>query len=257
LTEPPAIIRDNESFFQNFHLLSANSLVCCRLRLSPGEEHLLVDLLTRGVKLIPSASAQLASRSKVHQARIFADYMLPQTVAVYNTSTLLEITSLYRQQGIGRVVLKQDRKNGGLGIHLFEDIENVYNQAAFGKAGFPFVLQPFIERCRDIRVIWLGDYIEAYERINRNNFRHNLHCGGTASPHELSPALMDLCYDIMQRGGFPYAHIDLMLTEDGKVYLTEINLRGGLKGARIDTHTYRKKLSQIHDMLAAEMQAAL
>jgi len=37
----------------------------------------------------------------------------------------------------------------------------------------------------------------------------------------------------MERGKFPYAHIDLLVTEDGHSYLSEIALNGGLKGARI------------------------
>lgn len=252
MSEPVTVIRDNTSFFKSFPYLSANTIVSCRLRLNPGQENLLVDLLEQGVTLIPSATSQLASRSKVHQAQIFPAYMLPHTLAVYNCNSLLEITSIYRQQGIGKVVLKQDRKNGGLGIHLFEDIEDVYNLVSFEKVAFPFVLQPFIARCRDLRVIWLGDYIEAYERINHNNFRHNLHCGGTASPYEPTTNVKRVCKAVMQRGCFPYAHIDLLLTDDNKVFLTEINLRGGLRGAQIDPHTYQRKLSQIHDRLIAE-----
>jgi ribosomal protein S6--L-glutamate ligase len=38
----------------------------------------------------------------------------------------------------------------------------------------------------------------------------------------------------MERGKFPYAHIDLLVTADGHSYLSEIALNGGLKGARIE-----------------------
>ena len=37
----------------------------------------------------------------------------------------------------------------------------------------------------------------------------------------------------MKRGKFPYAHIDLLTTEDGHNYLSEIALNGGMKGSRI------------------------
>ena len=83
--------------------------------MKPGEEHLLTDLLERGVHLIPSASSQLASRSKTFQARIFSEFMLPGTLPIYDTHALLSASSLYRQQQYSRVILKCDRKNAGLG----------------------------------------------------------------------------------------------------------------------------------------------
>ena len=46
-----------------------------------------------------------------------------------------------------------------------------------------------------------------------------------------------LCREVMERGKFPYAHIDMFITSEGKNYLSEIALDGGLKGARIDRDT--------------------
>jgi ribosomal protein S6--L-glutamate ligase len=37
----------------------------------------------------------------------------------------------------------------------------------------------------------------------------------------------------MQRGKFPYAHIDLLAMNSGEYYLSEIALNGGTRGARI------------------------
>ena len=245
---PTTIIHDNSQFHLHFQELDSSSIVCCRLRLLPGEEHILVDLQHRGVTLIPSATSQLASRSKVHQARIFRDYMLPDTLAVYDNNQLLAATSTYRQRNIGEVVVKQDRRNGGTGIHRFRDIEDVYNQAGVGPLTFPLVLQPLVKEFRDIRLIILGDYIEAYERLNPCNFRHNLHCGGHARSIRPDEGLIDFCRQVMARGDFPYGHLDLMLM-DGGVYLTEINLRGGLRGAAIDSVAYRGAIDRLHEQL--------
>jgi ribosomal protein S6--L-glutamate ligase len=49
----------------------------------------------------------------------------------------------------------------------------------------------------------------------------------------------------MQRGKFPYAHIDLMVLENGETRLTEINLRGGIKGARISPVEYLRQVTKI------------
>lgn len=246
------IITNNEQFRKEFHLLDNTSTVCCRLRLSPGEEHILIDLQQRNVTLIPSATAQIASRSKAHQARIFEEFMLPNTRVAYDTNNLLEATSYYRQLGTEELVVKQDRKNGGLGIHRYRDIEDVYNHTAFGSLPFPVIIQPFQPEFKDIRVIIIGDYIEAYQRVNPWNFRHNLHCGGHADPLEPDVKILRLCRDVMQRGQFPYAHIDIMLTPENSLYLIEINLRGGLRGARITAEEYRMKIAALHKQLTAE-----
>jgi ribosomal protein S6--L-glutamate ligase len=242
------VIRDNGTLFSSLHQLQAGDIICCRIRLKAQEEHLLLDLVERGITLIPSATSQLASRSKAFQARIFSSLMLPGTSVIYDVHGLLGVISQYQRMKIERIILKHDRKNGGLGIHLFKDTEDIFTLAANNILPFPFVLQPFIANIRDVRVIVLGDYIEAYQRTNPDNFRNNLHCGGKASPCELSGEQRALCRTAMIRGGFPYAHIDLMVTDDG-TYLTEINLRGGIRGAALTPHTYCRKVESLHQNL--------
>ncbi len=221
--------------------------------MKPGEEHILTDLLQRGLRLIPSATSQLASRSKSFQARIFSEFMLRGTLPIYDTYALLSASSVYRQQQHKKVILKYDRKNGGLGIHIFNDIEELYNYASLASLSFPFVIQPYQHNSRDIRVIILGDYLEAYERINPYNFRNNLHCGGNSIPHVLAEQHLKFCEKVMLRGCFPYAHLDLMLTQEDNCYLTEINLRGGLKGANISGKDYQEKIAAIHERLLAQL----
>jgi len=254
LKDPPTIIRDNQTLFSRYQQLKKNDIICGRLCLKPGEEHLLIDLLERGVRLIPSATSQLASRSKTFQAGIFSDFMLPGTLPVYDTHTLLKASSIYQQLQYGKVILKCDRKNAGFGIHTFNDIEDLYNHVSIGSVPFPFVIQPYQSKSRDIRVIILGDYLEAYERCNLYNFRKNLHCGGFSTPFNLADHMLDFCRKVMQRGDFPYAHLDLMLAEEGEqCSLLEINLRGGLKGARISGKEYQEKVAKIHESLLAEL----
>lgn len=254
MSGPTAIIYDNQTLFNCYQQLQKNDIICGRVRLKPGEEHLLTDLIARGVILIPSATSQVASRSKVFQARIFGKLMVPGTLPIYDLHDLLNASSFYRRQNYSSVILKCDRKNAGLGIHLFQSIEDLYNQVSGGGFPFPFVIQPFVEKCRDIRVILLGDYIEAYERTNPDNFRKNLHCGGTSVPYVLPAEQLDFCRQAMHRGAFDYAHIDLMLAPAGDCWLAEINLRGGLRGARICGEEYQRRVQDIHDHLVREAQ---
>ncbi len=253
MKDPPTIYRDNDSLFTQYQQLKNGDIICGRIRLRPGEEHILTDLVERGIQLLPSASSQLASRSKVFQAKIFSDFMLPGTLAVYNTHDILKASSLYNKLQLTRVILKCDRKNGGLGVHLFNNIEDLYNHAGGETFPFPFVVQPFQQENRDIRVIILQDYHEAYERENPSNFRSNLHCGGKSTEFTLSDQQISFCHEVMQRGKFPYAHLDLMLLPDNSYRLTEINLRGGLRGAKISGRVYQEKITTIHENLLNEL----
>lgn len=247
------VITDNDSLRLKYHDLRPGDLVLGRIRLKPTEEPLLLDLAARGVALYPSALSQLASRSKTFQVQLFSPFMLQHTRAVHDNHDLLAAMNFFHGQGIGRVVTKQDRRNAGQGIHLWESVESVYNHASFGVLPYPFVLQPFHENCRDVRVIIIGAYSEAYERINPDNFRNNLHMGGRSKPYDLPEAQLTLCRTVMERGQFPYAHLDLMILPTGESFLAEINLRGGIRGAKITPEEYRQKIAQLHE--AVELAA--
>lgn len=246
------LIPDNDTLHAKFNSLKAGDVFIGRLRLKSTEENLIVDLLERGVKLFPAGLAQLSSRSKVLQTRIFSKYMAPDTRAIHDLHDLMASINDYQRLGHGQVVTKKDRANGGMGINLWPSAEAIFNQASFGAMPFPFVLQPFYPNCRDIRVIILDDYQEAYWRDNPNNFRNNLHYGGTSESAALTAEQQDLCRKVMKRGSFPYAHIDLMISADGATYLAEINLSGGIKGARISPSEYRQKIAAIHQRYRLE-----
>ena len=245
------IYRSNESVFEAYHELRRGDCIVGRLRLRPSDEHIVVDLLSRGVTLIPSGLAQLASRSKTLQVLLFSrEFMVPETQAIHDLHDLQKAVSTGKFDTT--MLTKLDRKNAGLGILRWTSIEDIYNAAVLGSLPFPFVLQPFIANCRDVRVIILGSlYLEAYERINANNFRNNLHFGGKSKPFLLDPKMEAFCRQVMARGLFDYAHIDLLLASDGRYYLNEINLKGGLRGAAISAARYHATIEQLHEIATA------
>lgn len=252
---PPRIVRDNATLAAEYDQLSSGDIVVGRVRIRTGEEHVLLDLAARQVELVPSAVSQLCSRSKVFQARVLVRYMVPGTTAVYTQHDVLALVSEYGCRGVGRVVCKMDRGNGGQGILLFNSMEEVYNHAVLGMVRFPFVVQPFIAGCRDVRVVMLGSLVEAYARHNPHNFRHNLHCGGSSSPYTLTGEQVKLCREVMDRAGFPYAHVDLLLDPAGGTWLSEVNLRGGLRGATLSQRDYLAAIEKIHAALLAAFLA--
>ena len=250
--DTPRIFTNNLDIRREFANLRAGDVFIGRLRLKATEETLLVDLLDRGILLFPSALSQLLCRSKTMQARVYAPEMLPHTVAVHDQHDMLETVNLYQRHNITRLVTKHDRKNAGMGIHLWRDVEEVFSHSSLGSLPFPFVIQPFVENSRDIRVVMLGDYRESYIRSNPHNFRNNLHCGGESTPCQLTEQQLTLCRQVMERGKFPYAHLDLMVLATGETYLAEINLRGGIRGARISPEEYLRQVDIIHRRYLSE-----
>lgn len=241
----PRIVESNQQLFDCYDDLQAGDIVLGRIRLAGEQEHLLLDLVSRGVLLFPSANAQLCSRSKVYQAALLRRFMVANTLPVYCMQDMLKALTDYGRTGVDRIVCKLDRANGGIGILRFSSIEDVYSQVALGSLDFPFVIQPYVEGCLDVRIVILGETVEAYRRHNPHNFRHNLHCGGESLPWKLTGEQLDFCHRVMKRGGFPHAHVDLLLLPDGTHRLSEINLRGGLRGARITQQDYLAMVAAI------------
>ncbi|MCU0540542.1 MAG: hypothetical protein MUF46_11845 [Desulfobacterales bacterium] len=162
------------------------------------------DLVGRGVRCLPSVLCQLLARSKCAQAHLLRRWMAPGT----------------------RVVARR--------VELMEALqEALYNAVGLCGEAYPFVLQPFLHGVADVRVIIAGGHTEAYRRENPFNFRANLAAGGSCTPTALGAAPLGLCREVMARGAFPYAHIDLQLMPEGACYLSEIALDGGITGARI------------------------
>ena len=248
------VITDNATLRAQYDSLRPGDIIVGRLRLRESEEPLLLDLSQRGVHLVPSALSQLASRSKTLQVTLFGPYMLPLTRAIHAHHDLIRAIADYRKNGVTAVVTKLDRRNAGMGVHLWRSVEEVFTHASLGSIPYPFVLQPFMPECSDIRALFLGGYSEAYQRHNPHNFRNNLHHGGESRACRLSPEQEELCRLVMARGQFPYGHLDLLVTDDGKSYLGEINLRGGIRGATITPAKYQELVAGIHQELLKNLQ---
>lgn len=194
----------------------------------------LIDLLQRGVVWLPSPLSQLLSRSKVAQVDILQEFMHPLTLAIKRRKALLDAVSRYGQAGIRAVVTKEDHLHCGHGVRKWDHIEAVYSHRGLHKESYPFVLQPLVEGFRDVRVVMVGEYLEAYERYNPNSFRCNLSSGGEHTYCELTPEQTQFCRQVAERAHFPYAHMDLQIMPDGRPYLFEITLSGGIRGSRLN-----------------------
>lgn len=245
------IIRTNRELKERYDELKAGDCFIGMLSFKNLKHRTFVDLLERGVRIFPSALSQTLGRSKVAQALAFRPWMLSHTLIIARRVDLMHAINTYNEHGIDAVVTKEDYLQCGFGVHRWDSIETVYNQASFNAISYPFVLQPFVENYTDVRVIVAGDYFEAYTRENRNNFRMNLTAGGTSKPYTLTKKQLALCRTVMERGKFPYAHIDLLINEEGRGHLSEAALNGGMKGSRITREDLDKLKKDILEKMAA------
>lgn len=200
---------------------------------SPLKALMLTDLAARGVRLLPAATAQMVHSSKCAQAFLLGCWMVPHTRVIARRKDLLDCLGAYRRRGISVVVTKHDHLHCGHGVRKWDNLDTLYSCLSLDERHFPLVVQPFGAVAADVRVIWVGDYQEAYARSNPHDFRMNLAAGGSSRPHALTAEQLELCRRVMTRAQMPYAHIDLMLTADGETYLSEISLGGGLRGAQV------------------------
>ncbi len=243
------IIKGNRELKEHYSKLCSGDTFLGIVSSKHLKPYMLIDLLERDVRCFPSPLSQCLNSSKIAQTLILNDCMIPYTYVINRRTDLIECINQYNKNSTGPVVSKEDRMHCGFGIRRWETIETLYSALAMSDSSYPFVVQPFLENFTDVRIIIVGDYIEAYTRHNPNNFRMNIAAGGKSYPYSLDMNKEKFCRSVMKRGKFPFAHIDLMITENNVFYLSEIALNGGLKGATID----RQELDQIKQDLLEKL----
>jgi ribosomal protein S6--L-glutamate ligase len=252
-TGATVIITSNKELRERYDDLGVGDLFIGSLSLKFLREAVLIDLRERGVDCLPSALSQVLNSSKIAQALIYKAWMISPTALISRRMDMMDAIAQFKRSGIGPVVTKQDHMHCGHGIRRWENLEHLYNHVALAESSYPFVLQPYVDNFTDVRVIIVGEYVEAYVRRNPYNFRVNLSAGGESLPHHLNSDQERFCRAAMERGQFPYAHIDLMLLENGThFYLNEIALNGGTKGARIGRRELDRMKQELLEQLTRE-----
>jgi ribosomal protein S6--L-glutamate ligase len=216
----------------------------------------LLDLLDRGVAFFPSALAQMLIRSKAAQAEVLGEFMVPGTFVAYSHADLARHLGESRAYSDGQVITKRDRAHLGLGVSLWPSLETLYSLGGLQGLPYPLVVQSFLTEGRDFRVVVLGDYAEAYERLNPRSFRKNLFQGGSSRPAPLSSELLGFCRRVLDRGKFPYAILDVLASAAGDLYLSEISMKGGLTGARLSQAEFRERVQNLEEDFVRQWESS-
>ena len=247
------IIKGIRKLKECYHQIGPGDVYLGRIVSGPLMQSMLIDLQQRGIHCLPSPLSQCISKSKAMQALVFRDWMLPDTRVISRRRELMEAIHDYNRHRIGPVITKENHMHCGYGVRKWDNIDTLYNLAAFSGDSFPFVLQPFLEAFTDLRVIIVGDYVEAYIRSNADNFRKNISVGGQSVPFDLDPEKEKFCRSVMERGNFEFAHLDVLILENGNCYLSEIALNGGIRGAAIKRQDLDQKKQALLNQLAEEI----
>jgi len=247
------IVRNSQELKERYQNLCSGDIFLGILTHKHIKQAILIDLMERGISCFPSPLSQVLNHSKVIQAVVLKDWMLPHTYAIARRTDLIKAVNTYNRLNISPLVTKEDMLHCGHGVRKWDTIETLYSFMALSETSYPFVIQPFLDNYTDVRVIIAGDYTEAYVRHNPDNFRMNISMGGKNYSYEMNMELLNFCRTAMARGKFPYAHIDVQVTDDGTFYLSEIALNGGTKGAMVDRMELDKKKQDMLEHLAGIM----
>ena len=124
------------------------------------------SLAERGIAFFPPVLAQLLGRSKVAQAEVLGDYMVPGSFVAYALADLAG--KLPGFQARGAVVAKRERAHLGLGVSRWPSLEALYSLAG---------LQPLsLVEAQHVRlpdqVIAVNDDVHTVTGLQESGFGH-------------------------------------------------------------------------------------
>ncbi|MCB0000420.1 MAG: RimK family alpha-L-glutamate ligase [Anaerolineales bacterium] len=186
-----------------------------------------------GIPTTASSAAIEQSRNKLQSLQLMQRHELPipKTAVVNHPGTLYKAI-----QAVGGlpVVMKQIYGTQGDGVVLVHDIRSALSALpTLQRGGQPVLVQEFIAEAQgqDLRIIVInGRCIAAMQRsAPPDDFRANLHQGGTAVSIALSSPIKKLAQKASHVHGLQVAGVDLLQSTRGPLLL-EINSSPGLQG---------------------------
>lgn len=180
-----------------------------------------------------TANGIMNARDKLRATQILSRHGIgmPATAFVRNRA---DVRSAIEQVGGAPVVIKLLEGTQGIGVILAPDgkvaeaiIETLHS------TNQNVLIQHFVaeSRGRDIRALVVGDRVVAAMRrtARGDEFRSNVHRGGTVAPVELPAAYAEAAVRSAQIMGLKVAGVDMLEGADGPLVM-EVNSSPGLRG---------------------------
>lgn len=188
-----------------------------------------------GVFCVNPSHAISVSRDKLRALQVLSRHRtigIPKTVFVKHTS---EILPAIERLGGTPVVIKLLEGTQGIGVILADSVKvaEAIIETLSGPAKMNVLVQKFVKESRgvDIRAFVVGNRVVAAMRrvAQGDEFRSNVHRGGSAEVVELDEAYATAAVHAAQIMGLRVAGVDMLVGKNGPV-LMEVNSSPGLEG---------------------------
>lgn len=209
--------------------------------------------ILRGIMHSQKPISELVKHLRKKGARVFDNNFLLHAYSIDKQADILKLalngisvphtffardfsSYLKKAEEIGYpVIFKAGRMGKGKGVYKFDDRETfrqfLRRLEREGKQAKSFLLQEFIDYKYDLRCLVVKDKVFAMRRIPKEGeFRANFSLGGEVEPFDLDSDGKDLAVRSMNAVGLLYGGVDILITNDNKKYILEVNHNAGFEG---------------------------
>jgi len=187
-----------------------------------------------GVQVMNSASAIERTVDKYYTSFLLADAGIrtPRTLVTEDFDTAL---AAFHE--MNDVVMKPLFGSEGKGMVRLTDEETAYRILRTWELNrYIFYLQEFVPHFQeDVRAFVVGDRVVAAMIRRGTGWKTNVSKGAKVEPVELSAEMESLALQAAKVIRLDYAGVDLMRSEDGTIYVIEINSIPGWRGLQRTT----------------------
>jgi RimK family alpha-L-glutamate ligase len=133
------------------------------------------------------------------------------------------------------VIIKPINTGKGLGIFKINNKEEldkfILDKKELETPAKNLIIQQFIPYVHDLRILVIGHHTFCMKRIpQEGEFRANYSLGGNVELFNLSESTQETAIDALESIDMSVAGVDILITENGKEYILEVNHSPGFEG---------------------------
>lgn len=186
-----------------------------------------------GVPTVTSSVGLIQARDKLTSLQLLSAHGVAVPVTVFAESMADMDTVLHKVGGFP-CVLKPLESTHGIGVRLIDDWQDLDRAMEAAEiTGQPIIIQEYIKEAegKDIRAFVVdGQVVGSMQRVAKcDDFRSNLHQGGTAYKANMTDFGRALAIQAAQVLGLGVAGVDIIQSKRGPLVL-EVNASPGLEG---------------------------